>query len=637
MYNRFIISQSAIFSVLSLLLFLVTSAAAATEAVPGTAKTSLYRIAKIQSDLQGDILNLSIVGNSEPAYTVSERFSPFRVVLDIADAALDKSINLQSKIIADNSFVSLKTSVLADQDPSVTRFEFTIADTHDYKISRDGFVIKMQVVPAAKGAATAKPVTPSGAAAIPAITDIVVKTTPSATSVTFVSSAPITKYTSDTITGNANETPKMFIDVENVDIAQLIREKRIGTSVDKIRVVQQGNGARFLFDSATSSLFEYTVADNSGQVVVTIKEDSALPGQTASAGKERNATQGTDKTLDSLIDETESIPAAKGKKSAEKKAATAPEVAIEDTFSFAGYDKQRISVDFYKIDIHNVFRLIREVSDLNIIVDEDVAGTLTLALNDVPWDFALDIILNLMDLKKEERFNTIVIYPNKKAFVWPDRLEDNLAVEVEQEALVIEQTTELPKEVLQAQEILRNAQIADEKEDFEEAAELYEQAYKLWPANAKISNRLATLYLVNLGVNAKAVHYAKESLKQEPGNNRAALYAAIGSANMQRNAEALEYFTQSISGNPPLKEALISFSTFCETSGQNEQAIKLLDKYTASYGETMDTMIAKARIYDKIGDSKQAITQYKALLASGFPLPPDLKQYIHGRMAASSF
>jgi len=643
MYNRFIISQSAIFSVLSLLLFLATSAAAATEAVPGKAKTSLYQISKIQTDLQGDILNLSIIGNTEPAYTVSERFSPFRVVLDIADAALDKSINLQSKIIADNSFVSLKTSVLADQDPSVTRFEFTVADSHDYKISRDGNVIKMQVVPAAKGAAAEKPGTSPGAAAIPAISDIVVKTTPSATSVTFVSSAPITKYTADTITGSANETPKMFIDMENVDIAQLIREKRIGTSVDKIRVVQQGNGARFIFDSATSSLFDYTVADTSGQVVVTIKEDSALPGQTASTGKERNTTQTKeDKVLDSLIEETESIPAAEGKKSTEKKAATAPEVAIEDTFAFAGYDKQRISVDFYKIDIHNVFRLIREVSDLNIIVDEDVTGTLTLTLNDVPWDFALDIILNLMDLKKEERFNTIVIYPNKKAFVWPDRLEDNLAVEanmeiIEEEMLITEQAASVSKEVAQAQSILREAQDADEKENYEKAAELYEQANQLWPENAKISNRLATLYLVNLGINAKAVHYAKESLKQEPGNNRAALYAAIGSANMQRNAEALEYFTQSISGNPPMKEALISFSTFCETSGQNEQAIKLLDKYNASYGETVDTMIAKARIYDKLGDSKKADIQYQALLASGFPLPPDLKKFVLGRLANKGF
>jgi len=642
MYKRLIISQSAIFSVLGLLLLFSASAVAAAEAIPGKDKTSLYQISKIQTDLQGDTLNLSIVGNSEPAYTVSERFSPFRVVLDIANAAVDKSIDLQSKIIADNTFVSLKTSILSDQDPSVTRFEFTIADSHDYKITRDGYGINVQVVPTTGGTAAEKTAAPASSAAPTAITDITVKTSPTETLVTLVSSAPITNYTSDTITGNANEKPKMFIDIDNVDVSQLIREKRIGTSVDKIRVVQQGNGARLIFDSASSSLFDYNVADKSGLIVVTIKEDPALPGQTAAAGSGQISSRSTDKTLDSLIGETESILAKEGKKSNKKTAAADPKAAIEDTFSFAGYDKQRISVDFYKIDLHNVFRLFRQFTDINIIVDEAVTGSLTLALTDVPWDFALDIICNLKDLKREERFNTIVIYPNKKEFIWPDRLEDNLAVEadpgiVEQDALIIEQSANLPKEVVQAQEILRNAQAADENEDFEQAAELYEQANRLWPTNAKITNRLATLYLVNLGVNAKAVHYAKESLKQEPGNNRAALYAAIGSANMQRNAEAFEYFNQSISGNPPMKEALISFSTFCENRGQNEQAIKLLDKYNASYGDTMDTMIARARIYDKMGDSKKAINQYKALLASGFPLPPDLKKYIHGRMATGSF
>ncbi|KGO34310.1 hypothetical protein JT06_09140 [Desulfobulbus sp. Tol-SR] len=642
MYKRFIIPQSAIFSVLSLLLFFSTSAVMAAEAIPGKDKTSLYQISKIQSDLQGDVLNLSIVGNSEPVYTVSERFSPFRVVLDIANAAFDKSVNLQSKIISDNKFVSLKTSVHSDQDPAVTRFEFTIADSHNYKITRDGYLIKVQVVPTAGGPAGEKTAPPSSSSASTAITDISVKTSPAETLVTLVASSPVTNYTSDTITGSKNEKPKMYIDIENVNISELIREKKVGTAVDKIRVVQQGNGARFIFDSASSSLFDYSVTDKSGQIVVSIKEDSALPGQTASADKDQKTSRSTDKTLDSLIGETESILAKEGKKSDKNAEATDPKVAIEDTFSFAGYDKQRISVDFYKIDLHNVFRLFRQFTDINIIVDEAVTGSLTLALTDVPWDFALDIICNLKDLKREERFNTIVIYPNKKEFIWPDRLEDNLAVQadpgiVEQDALIIEQSANLPKEVLQAQEILRNAQTADENENFEEAAELYEQAYKLWPANARISNRLATIYLVNLGVNAKAVHYAKESLKQEPGNNRAALYAAIGSANMQRNSEALEYFTQSISGNPPMKEALISFSTFCENNGQNDQAIKLLDKYSASYGETMDTMIAKARIYDKLGDSKKAVNQYKSLLASGFPLPPDLKKYIHGRMAASSF
>lgn len=582
-----------------------------------------------------------IVGNGEPAYTVSERFSPFRVVLDIADAAFDPAINPQSKLIPDNAFVSLQTSLLTDQDPTITRFEFTIADTHDYKITRDGKSIKVQINPAAAGTAAKQPPASASPGSIVAINDIVIKTSPEETTITLASSAPLTNYTSDSVTGKAGEKPYLYIDIADVNISELIREKQVGTSVDAIQVEQKGNGARFIFKSASSSLFEYKVAHDAGQIVVTVKENLDLPGNALAGSSQPDVPGQSDKTLDTLIGETESI-LAKGADGADKPGKKDPNAALEDTFSFAGYEKQRISVDFYKIDLHNVFRLFRQFTDLNIIVDEAVEGSLTLALTDVPWDFALDIICNLMDLKKEERFNTIVIYPNKKTFIWPDRLEDNLSVEadteiVEQDAFIIEQSANLSKEILQAQEILRKAQLADENEDFEEAASLYEQASKLWPDNVKILNRLATLYLVNLGVNAKAVHFAKESLAKEPGNNRAALYAAIGSANMQRNAEALEYFTQSISGTPPMKEALISFATFCETTGQNEQAIKLLDKFNASWGETMDTMIAKARIYDKLGDTKMAVNQYKALLASGFPLPPDLKKYIHGRLAASSF
>lgn len=642
MYKRFIISQSAIFSVLSLLLVLSASTAICAEASPSKEKLSLYKISKIQSDLQENSFTLLIVGESEPAYTVSERFSPFRVVLDIANASFDKSVDLKSQIIPKNKFVSLQTSVLTDQDPAITRFEFTIADSHDYKITRDGQSIKVAVTLAASAASKVPAATNSPTSGTPpALTDIHVTTTPAETTITFVSSSPIVNYTSDKIIGGANGKPRMFIDVENVDISELIREKRIGTSVDKIRVSPQGNGARIVFDSATSELFDYSISNASGPLVVTIKENADLPIQ-ATTAKNSSPSKPTDKTLDSLIGETEDILAQDGTKTSDKKKTTDAKSAIEDTFAFAGYNKQRISVDFYKIDLHNVFRLFRQFTDLNIIVDETVTGSITLALNDVPWDFALDIILNLADLKKEERFNTIVIYPKKKDFAWPDRLEDNLSVEAdaeiaEQDAFVIEQSANFSKEVLQAQELLRKAQLADENENFEDAADLYEQANKLWPTNSKISNRLATLYLVNLGVNAKAVHYAKESLKQEPGNTRAALYAAIGSANMQRNQEALEYFTQSISGTPPMKEALISFATFCENNNQNEQAIKLLDKYNASYGENIDTMIAKARIFDKLGNSAKATEQYRAVIASGFPLSPDLKKFIHGRLAAKDF
>ncbi len=97
------------------------------------------------------------------------------------------------------------------------------------------------------------------------------------------------------------------------------------------------------------------------------------------------------------------------------------------------------------------------------------------------------------------------------------------------------------KEMMQAKEFMAKAQNLEAREEFEDAVLLYGKAFELWPENTKISNRLATLYLVNLGMNAKAVHYAKESLKRDPQNANAALYAAIGSANMQRISEAKEY------------------------------------------------------------------------------------------------
>ena len=207
---------------------------------------------------------------------------------------------------------------------------------------------------------------------------------------------------------------------------------------------------------------------------------------------------------------------------------------------------------------------------------------------------------------------------------------------IEEESLVIEQVATLSKEIMQAKGYIAEAQMLGKNEDYEEAALLYTKAWELWPDNIKLSNRLSTLYLVHLGMNAKAVHYAQESLNIDPQNSFAALYAAIGSANMQRISEASEYFAQSISQSPPMKEALISYATFSENNSQNDAALKLLDKYHSHFGETVDTMVAKARILDKLGLRKDAAQQYVALLGSGFQLRPDLKKYIQSRLAETN-
>ncbi len=582
-----------------------------------------YEIADIAVALSGNAITYTLQGTAPPVYNVTERFAPFKVVVDVAGASYAKNLAKEKAQLPENNFATLNVLDIKDETPARMRFEFTLADSHDYSVEKLGNSLVIKLFPAALTKTSA------AAAQLPGVStlnDFKVVSTANTTTITISSNGPLENYTVDTISGGANKPPRMFIDIADVAVNELVPEKYIGTSVNKIRVSPHGTGARIVFDSATQDLFKYTVVPSADGLNVVIDESTAKSSPTA------------DPTLDQLIGSSEQLLSQAPVKAAAGTPA-AKATALQDDFSFSGYKKQRISVDFYKIDIHNVFRLFRQITDLNIIVDEQVQGVLTLALTDVPWDFALDIILNLMDLKKEERFNTIVIYPAKKEFVWPTRAEDNLDFKadievIQQEALVIQKSASQSKEIMLAKEYMGKAQILENREEFEEAAQLYTKAFELWPENAKISNRLATLYLVNLGMNAKAVYYAKESLKHDPKNDKAALYAAIASANMQRTSEAKEFFTQSISNSPPMKEALMSFAAFSENNGQNDAALKLLDRYHSAYGETLDTMVAKARILDKLGRSKDGTKQYLAILTSGFQLRPDLKQYIEGRLAA---
>lgn len=312
--------------------------------------------------------------------------------------------------------------------------------------------------------------------------------------------------------------------------------------------------------------------------------------------------------------------------------------SLRRSFSFGGYDKTRISVDFYKIDLHNVFRLFREVSGVNIVVDEAVSGSLTLALNDVPWDFALDIILNLKDLQKEERYNTIVILPKKKEFSWPERAEDNLNFEADEtvaieEAIVIQQQLSLPPETVEAKKIIQKGRNAEKQGNYQDAINAYSEAFAKWPDNERLANKIASIYLVYLRQNARAVHYAKQALDINSNNASAALNAAIALANMHENSEAQQYFDQSVSVAQPSREALLSYAVFSEEQGQYEASIKLLDKFETLYGANLDSMIAYARLLDKQGSKAAATEKYKSILLSGYQIPPDLRKYINSRIA----
>ncbi len=73
------------------------------------------------------------------------------------------------------------------------------------------------------------------------------------------------------------------------------------------------------------------------------------------------------------------------------------------------YTGEPISVNLKDVDLRDFFRLIHEISGLNVVLDPAVKGTLTIVLDEVPWDQALDIVLQNNGLDKQLSGNVLRI------------------------------------------------------------------------------------------------------------------------------------------------------------------------------------------------------------------------------------
>jgi type IV pilus assembly protein PilQ len=79
--------------------------------------------------------------------------------------------------------------------------------------------------------------------------------------------------------------------------------------------------------------------------------------------------------------------------------------------STPGYAGEKLSLNFQNVEVRAVLQVIADFTGLNIITSDTVGGNLTLRLKDVPWDQALDIILQAKGLSKRKNGNVVLIAP----------------------------------------------------------------------------------------------------------------------------------------------------------------------------------------------------------------------------------
>jgi type IV pilus assembly protein PilQ len=79
-----------------------------------------------------------------------------------------------------------------------------------------------------------------------------------------------------------------------------------------------------------------------------------------------------------------------------------------DRFAYSG---EKLSLNFQDIDVRSVLQLIADFTDLNLVASDTVQGNITLRLQNVPWDQALDLVLKTKGLDKRKVGNVLLVAP----------------------------------------------------------------------------------------------------------------------------------------------------------------------------------------------------------------------------------
>ena len=75
------------------------------------------------------------------------------------------------------------------------------------------------------------------------------------------------------------------------------------------------------------------------------------------------------------------------------------------------YRGEKLSLNFQDIDVRSVLQILADVTDLNLVVSDTVQGNITLRLQSVPWDQALDLVLQAKGLDKRKVGNVLWVGP----------------------------------------------------------------------------------------------------------------------------------------------------------------------------------------------------------------------------------
>lgn len=233
------------------------------------------------------------------------------------------------------------------------------------------------------------------------ILDIIPQITEEETRIVFIANGPVGDYNAFRLEAELDKPPRLVVDVW--DVGNLYPSNTLGVNsplISQLRIGQYPDKVRFVLDSAQAELPPYQLRRENNQLIVVL---AAAPPPIIAGEIPLVVPEVVVPSPPPAVPEV--MP-------------PGPESLVEVPPEAIGlkrvYTGRKLSLEFRDGDIHDVLRIIAEVSNKNIIAGDDVKGKITLRMINVPWDQALDIILQANALGKVTVGNVIRIAPAEK-------------------------------------------------------------------------------------------------------------------------------------------------------------------------------------------------------------------------------
>jgi len=325
-----------------------------------------------------------------PTYAVRTRDGGNVVVIDVANATLP------DEGLAASGTTSLVASTQASTTSRGVRIELRLARPAAYRATAEPgrIVVSLEALDATAPAPTPTTSAPAAAAGPPSVRQVHVERRDGRERVVVELSAPAEFRVLPGATGPARlELPGASI----AEGAPLAVDGLANGVVRGVRVRRVGDRAVVEVDRTEGAS---TTAIREGTRIVWLFEPGEAPrgsrprartiARERISPEEESDIADTDETAGFLSDIPLQIDASRGGR------------------RFAG---RRIDLDFKDADIHNILRLLAEVGGVNIVTGDDVEGAVTIRMRNVPWDQALDVILQAKGLGMVRRGNLIRVAP----------------------------------------------------------------------------------------------------------------------------------------------------------------------------------------------------------------------------------